>query len=260
MKKKTSTGMTFIKTGVPGFDSLFKQGVPHGASVLVEGGPGSGKTIFCMQVCHHACMHNMKALYMSFEEPEHNLRDHMIEFGWDPQTYEKKGQFMIKRFNALDIARSVEALLSEAKRELLIDIQPVLIPKEFSPDIVVIDSLSSIASAFSGEESRFRIYMEQLFRYLEAHNITTFLIREVANPTHVGNIYTEKGEAVSFLSDGIIIIYNVVYPNGERDRAIEVLKMRGTNFSRKIVRAEVKDGKGFVVYPTQVLKKNYKLT
>jgi circadian clock protein KaiC len=252
--------MTFIKTGVPGFDVLFKQGIPHGASVLVEGGPGSGKTIFCMQVCQHACQHGLKALYMSFEEPEQNLRDHMIEFGWDPGKHEKKGLLMIKRFNALDISRSVEALLSEAKRELLIDIQPVLIPKDFNPDIVCIDSLSSIASAFSGEESRFRVYMEQLFRYLESHNITTFLIREVANPTHIGNIYTEKGEAVSFLSDGIIVIYNAVYPNGERDRAIEILKMRGSNFDRRIVRAEVKDGKGFVVYPKQILKRGYKLT
>ena len=260
MEKKASNGMTFIKTGVPGFDELFTQGIPHGASVLVEGGPGSGKTIFCMQICQHACKLGLKALYMSFEEPEHNLRDHMMEFGWDPNKYEKEGKFMIKRFNALDISRSVEALLSEAKRELLIDIQPVLIPKEFNPDVVVIDSLSSIASAFSGEESRFRIYMEQLFRYLESHDITTFLIREVANPTHVGNVYTEKGEAVSFLSDGIIILYNVVYSNGERDRAIEVLKMRGAEIDRRIVRSEVKNKKGFIVYPKQQLKKGYKLT
>ena len=34
--------------------------------------------------------------------------------------------------------------------------------------------------------------------------ITSFLIRETASPTHVGNTFTEKGEAVSFLSDGII--------------------------------------------------------
>jgi KaiC/GvpD/RAD55 family RecA-like ATPase len=260
MKKKTSTGMSFIKTGIPGFDGLLGQGIPHGASVLVEGGPGSGKTILSMQICQHACKNGLKALYMSFEEPEHNLRDHMMEFGWDPTKYEKDGKLMIKRFNALDIARSVEALLSEAKRELLIDIQPVLIPKEFNPDVVCIDSLSSISSAFSGEESRFRIYMEQLFRYLESHSITTFLIREVANPTHVGGTYNERGEAVSFLSDGIIVLYNVVYPDGKRDRAVEILKMRGANIDRRIVRAEIKNGKGFVVYPTQILKRGFKLT
>lgn len=248
-----------FKTGILGFDKLFRRGIPEGASILVEGGPGSGKTIFCLQVAIEACKRGEKVLYMSFEEPERRLRSHMKNFGWDPEKYEKKGLLQLKRFNALDIARSVEALLSEAKRELLIDIQPVLIPKEFSPRIVCLDSLSSIASAFSGEEHRFRIYMEQLFRYLEAHDMTSFLIRETSNPTHVGSLHVERGEAVSFLSDGIIVLYNVVYSSGKRSRAIEVLKMRGEKVERRIVEAKIAD-KGIVVFPGKQLKKGYTLT
>ena len=102
--------------------------------------------------------------------------------------------------------------------------------------------------------------MEQLFRYLESHNITTFLIRELANPTHIGNIYVEKGEAVSFLSDGIIAIYNVIGENGRRERAIEVLKMRGEEIDTRIVKAKMINKKGFVVYPKEELKGKYKLT
>jgi len=249
-----------FKTGIPGFDELLKEGIPTGSSVLVEGGPGSGKTIFCLQIAYNACKRGFKALYMSFEEPEYRLRSHMKNFGWDSEKYEKKGLLLIKRFNALDIARSVEALLSEAKKELLIEVQPVLIPRDFKPDLILIDSLSSIASAFSGEESRFRIYMEQLFRYLEKNDITSFLIREVANPSHVGAVYVEKGEAVSFLSDGIIVLYNVFYPNGKRGRAIEVLKMRGEEIDRRIVQTEIINRKGFVVQPDMVLKGVYKLT
>jgi len=249
-----------FKTDIPGFDSLFKKGVPVGASILVEGGPGSGKTIFCLQIAYNACKKGLKALYMTFEEPEHRLRTHMKNFGWDPEKYEKKDLLLIKRFNALDIARSVEALLSEAKKELLIEIQPILIPKEFKPDIVLVDSLSAIASAFSGEESRFRIYMEQLFRYLERNNITTFLIRETANPTHVGAVYVERGEVVSFLSDGIIIIYNAIFPSGRRKRAVEILKMRGEEIDRKIVEARIVNKKGFVVCPDKQLMGDYKLT
>lgn len=248
------------QTGIPGFDQLFQKGIPQGVSILVEGGPGSGKTIFCLQLAINSCKQGLKVLYMSFEEPEARLRSHMKNFGWEPEKYEKEGRLVIKRFNALDIARSVEALLSEAKKELLIDIQPVLIPKEFKPDIVCIDSLSSISSAFSGEESRFRIYMEQLFRYLESHDMTSFLIRETANPTHIGAVYVEHGEAVSFLSDGIIVFYNVVYDSGKRERAIEVLKMRGEDVDRKIVKAKILNKKGLVVYPDQQLYGSYKLT
>ena len=256
IKKKEN----YVKTYVPGLDDLLGEGIPKGSAVLVEGGPGNGKTILCLNMIKNLCEKGQKVLFMSFEEPEQRLREHLARFGVDAPKYEKNGTLYLKRFNALDIARSVEALLSEAKKELLINVQPVLIPQDFEPDIVLVDSLSSISSAFSGESSRFRIYMEQLFRYLEGHNITSFLIREVANPTHIGTTFTELGEAVSFLSDGIIILYNVFEKTGHRKRALEVLKLRGVNIKRKIVEFDIVPGKGVVVYPNKVLTGNYVLT
>jgi len=262
-KKESKDGgfnQEYIKTYVPGFDKLIGDGIPKGSAILIEGGPGSGKTIFCLEMAKQMCERGKKVLYMSFEEPEYRLRYHMKSFGADVDAYEKKKLLYVKRFNALDIARSVEALLSEAKKELLIDVQPVLIPTDFQPDLVLIDSLSSISSAFSGEESRFRIYMEQLFRYLESHNMTSLLIREVSSPTHVGNNFQEVGEAVSFLSDGIVSIYNVFYKGGTRKRAIEVVKLRGANIDRRIVGMEIRGGKGFVVFPDRTLKGDFTLT
>ena len=45
----------YIKTGVPGLDDLFDQGIPKGSSVIVAGGTGSGKTNLCLQIiAHHA--------------------------------------------------------------------------------------------------------------------------------------------------------------------------------------------------------------
>lgn len=263
-KKKEDKDLneSWLKTNVSGFDKLIDPGIPEGTSTLLEGGPGSGKTILGLTMANEFCKQGKKVLYMSFEEPPHRLKHHMENFGWDPKKYEEKGNLKIERFNALDISRSVEALLSEAKKELLIEVQPVLIPKDFEPDVVIVDSLTSIGSAFSGEEERFRIYMEQLFRYLEGHQITSFLIRETAIPTHTGRALPGRpDEAVSFLSDAIVSIYNVVYDNGKRDRAIEVIKMRGVDIDRKIVLSEINKKKGFVVYPDKAVKgKNYKLT
>ena len=256
----------YIRTGVPGFDVIFEEGygIPNGASVLIEGGPGSGKTIFCLATSIELCRRGKKCLYMSFEEPEEKLVDHMHKFGWDAQGLIKKGLLKVKRFDAIDVSRSVEALLSAAKKELLIEVDPVFFPKDFKPDFVVIDSLTSIASAFSGQQSRFRIYMEQLFRYLEKNKITNFLIREVSTPTHIGATYKEEGEAVSFLSDGIIVIYNVIYDTGARGSAIEILKMRGSAFKKKIVEMYISSGVGVTVDSDKILKKDsqigFKLT
>lgn len=253
--KTKNKSYDLMTTGISGFDTLLREGIPKSFSVLVEGGPGSGKTLFCLQVLMHACKTNQKCLYMSFEESSDRLIGHMTNFGWDPQQYIKSGMLQIKNFNALDIARSVEALLSEAKKELLIDVQPMLIPDDFEPNLIVIDSLSSISSAFSGEESRFRIYMEQLFKYLERNKITSFLIRETHLPSHLGLIMPSKtDEAVSFLSDGIISIYNTIYASGMRGRAIEVVKMRGVDIDRRIVSGEI-TSKGWIVNSNKTLSR-----
>lgn len=259
--KETPKKDRYFKTGVPGMDELMTRGIPWGSAVIVEGGPGSGKTLFCLQAGLNACKNGFRVLYMSFEEKEESLREHMRMFGHNPDEYEKNGLLMIKRFNALDIARSVEALLSEAKKELLIDVEVVLIPQDYKPDLVLIDSLTSISSAFSGEEYRFRIYMEQMFRYLEKNNITSLLIRETPKPTHTGtSSIAEGGEAISFLSDGIIVIYNVLYNTGLRGRALEIFKLRGENFKRRLVELEITDKEGMRIYPEKPIKGNYTLT
>ena len=250
---------THIYTGVPGLDEMLGNGIPSGSSVLIEGGPGSGKTMLCLAIASHYCKIGKKVLYMSFEEPEKRLIEHLEPLDKDVKKYISADLLRLKRFNALDVARSVEALLSEAKKELLIDVNPVFFPLDFKPDLVLMDSLTSISSAFSGEDSRFRIYMEQLFRYLEKENISSFLIREVANPTHTGRNSAEIGEAVSFLSDGIIIIYNVLYPGGERGTGIEILKMRGAAIQRKIVKMKILSN-GVTVYPNEQIPAGCTLT
>ena len=265
-KKELKPAERFIKTGIKGFDSIFEKdmGIPNGAAVLVEGGPGSGKTVFCLATVNELCKLGKKCLYMSFEESEEQLIGHMKEFNWKADDFVKKGLLRISRFDAIDVSRSIEALLSAAKKELLIEVEPMFFPDDFKPDFVVIDSLTSISSAFSGEESRFRIYMEQLFRYLEKNKITNFLIREVSSPSHVGTTFKEQGEAVSFLSDGIIVIYNIIYDSGGRTSAIEILKMRGVSFKKRIVEFKIINGKGIEVNPDKILKKtgknNFSLT
>jgi KaiC/GvpD/RAD55 family RecA-like ATPase len=102
--------------------------------------------------------------------------------------------------------------------------------------------------------------MEQLFRYLESHKITSFLIREVSSPSHVGSVFVESGEAVSFLSDGIVVLYNVYFKNGTRKRAIEVLKLRGGEIDRRIVQCDIVKGKGLIVSPKKLLTGSYILT
>ena len=70
---------------------------------------------------------------------------------------------------------------------------------------------------------------------LEKKQISSYLIKETPVPTHIG--IGQPGEhrgTISFLSDGIICIYNVIYEGGRRGSAIEVLKMRGEKFKKVV--------------------------
>ncbi|MDD5588103.1 MAG: ATPase domain-containing protein [Candidatus Nanoarchaeia archaeon] len=138
--KSIKPSTKFIKTGIEGLDELFQDGIPKGCSVLIAGGAGSGKTIFCLQTLNYHAIQGKKCLYMSFEESEERLMEHMEGFGWNPKELIKKGNLIIKRFNPFDITRSVDALLMKAKGELLIDVEPIILPEKFKPDIIVVDS------------------------------------------------------------------------------------------------------------------------
>jgi KaiC/GvpD/RAD55 family RecA-like ATPase len=109
---------------------------------------------------------------------------------------------------------------------------------------VVVDSLSAISAAFVGKEETYRIYIEQLFRLLENIGATSFLITE---STDIPTKLTESG-VEEFLADGVIIVYNVQRGN-TRESAIEILKLRGASFQKKIVAMQIQGKKGIVVYP-----------
>ncbi len=243
--RKGTKDAEYTLSGVPGFDDLFSKGIPKGNAVLVAGGAGSGKTIFCLQTLAYHSSNNEKCFYMSFEESEERLKEHMKEFGWDADKLIKSGKLKIKRYSPFEIARSVDGMLAKEKGELLIDLDPVILPKDFKPDFIVLDSLTAVASAFTSKEDSYRIYIEQLFRFFEKLGSTSFLITETEQ---IPKIFSTTG-VEEFLADGVIVFYNL---NREdtRESAMEVLKMRGEKHDKKIVAMEI-TSKGIVVYPNQ---------
>jgi len=236
----------FVKTGIEGFDELLDKGIPKGNAILVSGGAGSGKTILVMQTLIHHAQAGKRCLIMSLEEREIKLIQHMEDFGWPAQKLIDNGNLKVIRMNPFDITRNVDALLAKQKGELLIDIDPILIPKDFKkPDFIAIDSLTAIASAFTGKDESYRIYIEQLFRFLEKIGATSFLIAETEQ---VPKIFSPTG-VEEFLADGVVVLYNLRHGN-VRENAIEILKLRGAAHQKKIVAMQI-TSKGLTVYPDQ---------
>jgi KaiC/GvpD/RAD55 family RecA-like ATPase len=234
-----------LKTEIVGFDELFAEGgVPRGSSVLVAGGPGTGKSILCRQICYNLVSKGKKCMYVSFEESKERIVKSMENFGWDVKKYVEDGSLLIQKINPLDILRmkfgSIEG--SGSATELSYKIKPLIIPKDFNPEVIVVDSLSAIIAASVTKDKNYRIYLQQLFSFFEETGATSFLITETDPlPTK----YSESG-IEEFLADGIIVLYNF-QKNVTRENAIEILKMRYSKHQKKIVLMEITET-GIKVY------------
>ena len=248
--KRTQT--VYLKTNIDGLDHLLVNGIPSGASILVCGGTGSGKTILNLQLLTEACKQGKKCVYITLEEAEQRLINHMYDFGWDAYKFIKEKKLRFLRINPFDIMRNVDALLAKEKGELVIDVSPMILPEDFKPDMIFIDSLTAISAAFLGRKDTYRIYIEKLFRYFEELETTTFLITETDQiPLRFSPTGTEE-----FLADGVIIIYSIKTGN-VRKRAIEVLKMRGVAHKRNIVQMDIIPKKGIKIHPSKEVRVDF---
>jgi circadian clock protein KaiC len=243
----------YVVTGVPGFDSLFKHGIPKGSTVIVAGGTGSGKTNFCLQILAFHATLGKKCYYMGFEEPEEQLINHMDDFGWNPQKLINSGNLKIKRFLTSEIyydkksSSDVEAMMTKDIDPLLMELEPLALAGDigFKPDFIILDSLTAVSSTFRGREQSYRFYVERLFRFFEKIGSTTFLVTETEQ---IPEIFSPTG-VEEFLADGVIVFYNFRREN-IRETAVEVLKMRGEEHKKKIVAMKITN-KGIKIFPDQ---------
>ncbi len=245
-----------LKTDIKGFDELFaKKGIPKGNSILVAGGTGTGKSTFCRQICYNLVSKGKNCMYVSFEESIEKIERSMHNFGWDAKKYTEEGRLLIQKINPLDILRMKFGSLggSGSATEISYKIKPLIIPKEFNPEIIVVDSLTAVISASISKEKNYRVYLQQLFSFFEETGATSFLVTETDQiPTRFSDTGIEE-----FLADGIIILYNL-QRGDKRENAIEILKMRYSHHQKKIFAMEITND-GIKIYPEkQVVLYEYK--
>ncbi len=245
-----------MKTHVPGFDELFTEGgIPRRNCVLVAGGTGTGKSTLCRQICYNLVTREKHCMYVSFEESIEKIERSMIAFGWDAKKYIESGLLLIQKVNPLDILRMKFGSVSGSgsATELSYKIKPLIIPKDFNPEVIVVDSLTAIISASISKEKNYRVYLQQLFNFFEETGATSFLITETEPlPTRYSDTGIEE-----FLADGILVLYNI-QRGDRRENAIEVLKMRYSNHQKRVFSMDISND-GIKVYPgRQVMLPLYK--
>lgn len=218
-KKKLKKGKVIrVSTGIKNFDKLIQGGFEKNSTNLVVASGGSGKTIFAAQFLIEGIKKGEKCLYITFEEKRDEFFSNMMGLGWDLYKYEKEGKFFFLEYTP----EKVKTMLEEGGGV----IETLVLTKKIQR--IAMDSITSFGLLFENEFQK-RTSALALFNMLRKWECTSVLtyerdpLRDVRTTSRI----------LEFESDSIILLY-YVRAKKERQRYIEVLKMRGTDHSKDI--------------------------
>ncbi|MBR9707160.1 MAG: hypothetical protein GOV15_01865 [Candidatus Diapherotrites archaeon] len=217
------------KSGIPGLDEVLGGGFPKGSAVLIPGGPGTGKTIFCTQFLYNgAKLYGEKGIFITLEAGQANIKWNMESFGWDMKAMVDQGLLSIYHLRPKDPAQFGAQIDDELKYiESLVH--------KIGAQRLIIDSTTALA-IWLQNPAVIRYKLMDIVERLKLLNCTTLLTAE----TQPGNRYSAYG-VEEFVTDGVIpLVYKPPH------RALFIRKMRGTNHSKKIHPLEI-GPQGFVV-------------
>lgn len=207
--------MDRLKTHVEGFDDALGGGIPRGSIVLVAGTPGTMKTALTFSILYENVKAGSKALYISLEESQEDLRAAMADLGMagleDLELY------------VLDIGKiRLEHKEDELAKNWL-DVLRKYIDQRVRTngfDLVAIDSMAALYSLSQMDHPRRDLF--HFFGFLKSLQATTFLISEVPSG-HNGRLSAFDEE---FLADGILYLRH--FEKGETDVQLRLrcVKMR----------------------------------
>ncbi len=200
-----------VSTGIEGLDFILNGGIPSGSSLLIDGAPGTGKTILGMQFLYNGAIENNEpGIYITFEQfPEQIYKD-VLAFGWDIKALENENKLRV-------ICISPDILLEQMMKQDGIFEQMI---KQIDCKRIVIDSLNLLNSGLEKQDEK-RKMIYTLRNILRRYSLTSMLIHEQTT------LLKEEIPFESYVVDGVIRLslkeQSVIY----RKRTLEVLKMRG---------------------------------
>ena len=232
---------TLVRTGIAGLDDLLLGGIPRTNVTLVEGGVGSGKTLFGIEFIYQGITRfNEPGIIVVFETNPGKLIRDAATMGWDLPALqaEKKLQVVFTSPQVIEQElRSADSLLLEMAVE-------IGAKRIFIDGIGLLHQSSNVGAPmpFIGPGS-YRELLQQLLEGLDREHLTTLL-------SHESGTYPESqltAESASFLADTVIRLKRTLQ-NRRIVRSIEIIKSRGQNYEPGEHTLQINDGKGLEAF------------
>ncbi len=204
-----------ISSGIPRLDAMLGGGYYRGSSILVSGTAGSGKTSVAAHFAHAACARGERVLYCAFEESAAQITRNMRSIGTDLAPWTQKGllQFHAVRPTLYGLEMHLAAMHNAIQ--------------SFKPQAVIIDPVNSFM--IGNNTIEVKAMLMRLVDFLKMQRITAFF----TSLTSGGSQPEQTDVAISSLIDTWLLLRDFEL-NGERNRAMYILKSRGMAHSNQI--------------------------
>lgn len=189
-------------------DQLLGGGIERGASNLILGPAGTGKSLLTLNFVQAAVSRGESAAMFVFDEELGLLFERSKGLGVDLQAMIEAGKLSIEQ---VDAAELTPGEFSQRVRRCI---------ETGAARTVVIDSLNGFQAAMP-EEQALVLHMHELLQYLNRQGVSTFLT--VAQHGLVGDMKTPVD--VTYLADTVILL-RYFEARGRVRRAISVVKKR----------------------------------
>ena len=206
-----------ISSGISRLDTMLGgKGYYRGSSVLISGTAGTGKSSLCAHFVDAVCRRRERALYVSSEESPRQIVRNMRSIGVNLNPWVEKD---LLRFHAVrSTFYSLEMHLAVIHK----------IISAFKPQVVVVDPITTFIT--EGNQTEVKAMLMRLIDFLKLKQITA-MFTSLTSATEGNLEQTEVG--ISSLMDTWLFLRDIEM-NGERNRALYVLKSRGMAHSNQI--------------------------
>ena len=208
-----------VSSGVARLDAMLGGGFYRGASVLITGFAGTGKTTLSGAFAEAACRRGERTLFVSFDSGGLEVIRNLASVSIRLERFVKNGCLRI--LSARGIAGSAHTYLERIKTCAI----------EHGARNMVIDPMSTWSAAAGGIPSTAHGVADRLIDWSKARGITLLCTRLVDDM--FGAAEASSPLQISTLVDTWVHL-NYLLRAGERNRCLSIIKSRGTAHSNQV--------------------------
>ncbi len=211
-----------ISSGLPRLDHMLNGGYYRGSNVLISGAPGTAKSTLSGLFAAAACKRGERTLYVSFDEGASQIVRNLQSVDIQLAPHLKSG--LLKMYSTRTKGPNVEDQFGALRAKV----------REHRPRCLIVDPLSALSTKLSHLASADAA--QQFLDFLKGAGIT------VVNTSLMDGLSTDEATAtgISTIADTWIHLSYVVQ-DGERNRALTIVKSRGTGHSNQVRELRLSD-------------------